>query len=144
MIIDEAEDVYEHAKETIYPESPGQMFALYFLHVEELAQGRSEAPPKDKAPETPPITPPITPPSNGVNESRESLSALGEKISVGNVVFAAATAWPEKYTADKALLRLADYPDVPEGTDLKMERTILLGTGLKMFDWLGGVDIESD
>lgn len=167
--IDEAEGVYDHAKELINPENSGQMFAMYYLHVKGLYEKEPGAPPgTPEIPEEEPIEEPVEelesgpfdnednnepveepaetpePETNGANESRESLIALGEKITVGNVVFSVATAWPEKFTADQALLKLRDYPDVPEGTELRMDRSILDQTGLKMFDWLGSVDIDSD
>lgn len=159
---EEAQGEYDHLRETTNPESHGQMFTAWYLHVRDSNADntlyKSENPPKsepEKEPELKPVAevagnetkgfpdwdiPESIPVSEAEAVARESLLAL-ESMTVGNVVFAAATAWPDKFTADQALLKLRDWPEVPDDAELRMERVIKNETGEKMFDWLEGVEV---
>lgn len=165
MTQEEAEAEYEHLKETERFASSGQAFAGWYLHIKGLKSDREARKVMDKtgAPPIPTLTqtptpapapaltpespapestPETGPKSDSIAYARGALEEIGDQVSIGNVVFGAATAWPDKFTADQALLKLRDYPELPEGVEIRMDRLILGATGLKMFDWLGEVELE--
>lgn len=133
---DEADGEYENFKEEANPQGFGEMFTGWYLHVKQHESAR-DVPEKEPEPVLP-----ATIKSDPATDSRQSLSDLGAEVTIGNTVFAATTAWPEKFAADEALLALKEFPDLPEGAEIRMDRVVKVETGLSMFDWLGELEVE--
>ena len=159
MEIDEVEGEYDHFKETERPDNSGQMFSGWYLRVKELKEtwkGKTQPGPETKAKVIDVLK--ISGEEAGDHEPKvgageyitrdgaaeDSLAALGDlkEATIGNVVFAAATAWPERFSADQALVALRGYPELPENAEVKMDRMVTTGTALKMFDWLKDLEVE--
>jgi hypothetical protein len=158
LLADEASGEYDHFKELVSPKSPGEAYAGWVNHVDNLLIGnRAEV---QEARETPKINPETAfPPEKDSNvavaqessvrtensevdqsivlQMRESLTTHGDKLALGHVAFAAATAWESKYRADTALLKINEFPDLPSGIEVRMDRGVSEDTGLRIFDWLG-------
>jgi hypothetical protein len=144
--LDEATGEYEHQRDELSPENAAQMYTAWYMHVIKITNGKPviESPPEPEVVSDPAeqAAEQAQELARVVIEARADLAKMGDQIKVGNVVFSAATAWPNKFTADQALLKLQEWPDKPDDVEIRMDRSILGETGLKMFDWLAEVVVE--
>jgi len=162
--IDEAEGVYENAKEESNPKSHAEMWVALIKSVRGISQARigkvsepkpltpevneTESPPVESPTEMPP--PPPTEELFATKESnvarlRQHLEDVAEKrdaeghgrtLLLGQIVYAIQEARPDRYGDIPVVIdKIAEYPELPDNYSWELDKVVTLSGGQKFFDY---------